>query len=115
MAIQAGGQVVARLPNQTELSVLGQLQLANFTNPEGLLKLGENLYQETGASGTAVLGNPGDTGLGTLHGGNLEASNVEPVQELIDLITTQRSFELNSQAVQAGDQVLQLISNLRRF
>lgn len=117
IAISRDGQVMARLPNQAELSVLGQMQLASFINPEGLLKLGENLYQETGASGAATVGNPGDTGagLGFLQGGALEASNVEPVQELIDLITTQRSFELNSQAVQAGDQILQLISNLRRF
>ena len=65
-------------------------------------------------SGTQVP-NPGVDGLGKLRQNMLEASNVEPVQELIDLITTQRSFELNSQAVQAGDQILQIISNLRRF
>jgi flagellar basal-body rod protein FlgG len=115
VAIQFDGRVMVRVPGQTSLTEAGQLQIANFVNPEGLLKLGENLFQQTDASGNVVSGNPGDTGLGVLRNGALEASNVEPVQELIDLITTQRSFELNSQAVQAGDEVLQLISNLRRF
>lgn len=114
VGIQQDGNVLVRLPGQDQSQSVGQLQLSNFINPEGLLKLGENLYQETDASGTATQGNPGDTGLGVLQQGSLEASNVEPVQELIDLITTQRSFELNSQTVQAGDQMLQLISNLRR-
>jgi flagellar basal-body rod protein FlgG len=90
------------------------LQIATFINPEGLIKHGENLFQETEASGANQLGNPGDTGRGLLKQNALEASNVEPVQELIDLITTQRAFELNSQAVQAGDQVMSLIANLRR-
>jgi flagellar basal-body rod protein FlgG len=93
---------------------LSTLQIATFPNPEGLLKLGDNLYAETQSSGTATVSNPAINGVGQVRGGYLEASNVEPVQELIDLITTQRSFELNSQAIQAGDQILQLISNLRR-
>jgi flagellar basal-body rod protein FlgG len=114
VSIQFDGRVMVRQPGTTSLSEVGQLQIASFVNPEGLLKLGENLFQETDASGTAVVGNPGENGLGALRSGALEASNVEPVQELINLITTQRSFELNSQAVQAGDEVLQLISNLRR-
>lgn len=115
VSIQRDGVITVRQPGQTTATQVGQLQLASFVNPEGLLKLGENLYQETDASGAVTLANPGDTGLGVLAQGALEASNVEPVNELIDLITTQRSFELNSQAVQAGDQVLQLVSNLRRF
>jgi flagellar basal-body rod protein FlgG len=115
VSIQFDGRVMVRVPGQTALSEVGQLQIATFINPEGLLKVGENLFHVTDASGSAVTGNPGSAGLGVLRSGALEASNVEPVQELIDLITTQRSFELNSQAVQAGDQVLQLISNLRRF
>jgi flagellar basal-body rod protein FlgG len=85
-----------------------------FVNPEGLLKLGENLYAATDASGQEQQVNPGQQGAGILRQGFLEASNVEPVHQLIDLITTQRSFELNSRAIQAGDQILQLISNLGR-
>ncbi len=115
VVINSNGEVMVRQPGVTELSVQGQLQLAQFINPDGLLKVGQNMYQQTDASGTETPSNPGQNGLGTLRQGNLEASNVEPVQELIDLITTQRAFELNSQAVQAGDQVMQNISNLRRF
>jgi flagellar basal-body rod protein FlgG len=79
------------------------------------LKQGENLFLDTQSSGQANQVNPGQQGAGNVRQGVVELSNVEPVKELIDLITTQRSFELNSQAVQAGDQVLQLIANLRRF
>lgn len=112
--ISASGQVMVRQPNVVELQAVGQLQMANFINPDGLLKVGENMYQQTDASNQATLANPGTDGLGIIRQRNLEASNVEPVQELIDLITTQRGFELNSQAVQAGDQLLQQINNLRR-
>lgn len=114
ISITADGRILVQQPNQQNLQQLSQLQLATFANPEGLLKLGENLYAQTDSSGQAILNTPGQQGLGSLRQGFLEASNVEPVQELIDLITTQRSFELNSQAIQAGDQILQLISNLRR-
>lgn len=98
-----------------QLSQVGQLQLAQFINYEGLLKLGENLYAQSNASGPPIIGNPGQNGLGVLRQNYLEASNVEPVNELIDLITTQRAFELNSQVIQASDQTLQLVANLRRF
>ena len=109
------GNVQVQQYNNTTFYQVGQLQLANFVNPEGLLKLGENLLQYTDASGPPLLANPGQNGLGTLAAKQLEASNVEPVNELVDLITTQRSFELNSQVLQAGDQILQLIANLRRY
>lgn len=114
ISISPNGQVLVRTPGVTELQQVGQIQMVSFVNPDGLLKLGENLYQQTDASNAAVPGDPGTNGLGMLRQNTLEASNVEPVQELIDLITTQRGFELNSQAVQAGDQLMQLISNLRR-
>ena len=112
--ITANGQVLARQQGQIEFTQVGQIQLAQFINPDGLAKVGENLYEQTDASSTPIPSDPGVDGLGTLRQRALEASNVEPVQELIDLITTQRGFELNSQAVQAGDQLLQLIANLRR-
>ena len=115
IVISPNGQVQYRQPGQQALANAGQIQLANFVNPEGLLKLGENLYSVTDASGQPTLGNPDQNGFGALQQGALEASNVQPVSELIDLITTQRSFELNSQAVQAGDQMMQQIANLRRF
>ncbi len=115
VVISADGNVSYNQVGNPQYQQAGQLQLANFINPEGLLKQGEGIYTETQASGAANLVNPGQQGAGTLQQNALEQSNVEPVRELIDLITTQRSFELNSQAVQAGDQVLQLVANLRRF
>jgi len=114
ISISPAGVVSVRQPGSQTLNEVGRLQISVFQNPEGLLKLGENLYAETDASTSAVTGNPGQDGAGVFRQGYLEASNVEPVEELIDLITTQRSFELNSQTVQAGDQILQLITNLRR-
>ncbi len=93
---------MVRQPGETNLTQVGQIQLAQFINPDGLLKLGENLYQQTDASSAALPSTPGQDGLGVIRQGQLESSNVEPVKELIDLITTQRGFELNSQAIQAG-------------
>ncbi len=115
IVINANGEVMVRQPGSQELASQGQLQLAQFINPDGLLKIGQNMYLQTDASGPEQTSTPGANGAGMLRQGNLEASNVEPVQELIDLITTQRAFELNSQAVQAGDQIMQNISNLKRF
>ncbi len=112
--ISSNGQVMVRTPGQVELQSVGEIQLASFVNPDGLLKMGENMFQQSDASGPAQLNAPGSNGLGVLRSNALEASNVEPVKELIDLITTQRGFELNSQAIQAGDQILQQIANLRR-
>ncbi len=115
IVVGANGQVSIQTYGNTTLQQVGQIQLAWFQNPEGLLKIGENLYQQTQASGPQLINNPGLNGMGTIQQGTLEQSNVEPVTELIDLITTQRNFELNSQMVQAGDQILQLIANLRRY
>lgn len=115
IVISAEGNVSIQQYGQTQFSQVGQLQMAKFLNPEGLLGMGENLYQETLSSGAAIFGQPGTNGLGSLQQNSLEQSNVEPVNELVDLITTQRAFELNSQSVQAGDQMLQLVNNLRRF
>jgi flagellar basal-body rod protein FlgG len=114
ISISPDGNVSVRQPGTQQLTSVGQLELASFVNPEGLLRLGENLFAETDASGAATTGPPGESGMGVLRQGRLEASNVEPVNELIDLITTQRAFELNSQAVQVGDEMMQLVSNLRR-
>jgi flagellar basal-body rod protein FlgG len=115
ISISPDGIIEIQQAGTSQLTQLGQFQLALFPNNDGMQKMGENLYRETTASGSPIIGNPGSVGIGSVRQNSLEASNVEPVQELIDLITTQRAFELNSQAVQAGDQVLQLVSNLRRF
>lgn len=115
VGISAEGLVTIRQPNNAAFTQLGQIQLVQFVNPQGLMQVGENLYAETAASGTPLPNNPGQNGLGTLRQGFLESSNVEPVTELVDLITTQRNFELNSQVVQAADQQLQVVTNMRRF
>jgi flagellar basal-body rod protein FlgG len=115
VVVSADGQVQIRTQDSATLQNVGQLQLAKFINPDGLLKLGDNLFKETDASSTPQVGTPGQQGFGQVRQGFLEASNVEPVNELIDLITTQRAFELNSQVVQAGDQIMQTVANLRRF
>ncbi len=114
LVVTSDGQVQYRTSNSPNLQNAGQMTLATFINPDGLLKLGDNLFKQTDASNTATEGNPGTPGIGVISQGFLEASNVEPVQELIDLITTQRAFELNSQVVQAGDQIMQVAANLRR-
>ncbi len=114
IVITPDGIVQYQTTDSTQLQGGDQLQLATFVNPDGLLKMGDSLFRETEASGVAQTGNPTDPGFGALRQGFLEASNVEPVSELIDLITTQRAFELNSQVVQAGDQIMQIVANLRR-
>ena len=114
VSVSTDGNVYFYTQGATTAQSAGQLQLATFVNPEGLVKKGENLYVQSDASGDPQTQNPGQNGTGMLRSTFLEASNVNPVTELIDLITTQRSFELNAQMIQAGDQILQLISNLRR-
>lgn len=112
--IAADGTVNVFLPDQVDPQTVGQLTLANFINPNGLKPLGGTLFAETTASGPAIESNPGENNAGNILQGFLESSNVDPVLELVNLIKTQRSFEMNSQTIQAADQTLQVISNLRR-
>ncbi len=115
VSVSPDGIVTIQQPNQLPQQV-GTITLAKFVNPTGLLQIGENLYRESQASGTPLLANPGGIeGIGSLRQRFLESSNVDPATELVDLIKTQRNFELNGQVVQAADQTLQLITNLRRF
>lgn len=114
IAITSDGRVNVTTPGGAAPEEVGQIQLARFINPEGLLARGQNVFVETDASGPAMEGNPTEDGLGSLLQGSLEASNVEPVRELVDLIQTQRSFELNSKSIKASDEMLQVIAQLRR-
>lgn len=114
VTVSTDGNVQISTTDTPDLTQVGQITLTNFIDPDGLLKMGDNLYRETAASGSPIEDNPGQNGFGVIQQGALEASNVEPVQELIDLITTQRAFELNSQVVQAGDQIMQVATQLRR-
>jgi flagellar basal-body rod protein FlgG len=111
ITISASGAITYTTSSGTTSS---QIQLANFNNPGGLQAMGQNLYTETTASGTAQLGDPTQDGLGELQQGYLELSNVSVVQEMVNLIMAQRAYEVNSKAVQAADQMMQDSNNLER-
>jgi flagellar basal-body rod protein FlgG len=111
ITISASGAITYTTASGTTSS---QIQLANFNNPGGLQAMGQNLYTETDASGTAQLGDPTQNGLGELQQGYLELSNVSVVQEMVNLILAQRAYEVNSKAVQAADQMMQDSNNLER-
>lgn len=92
-----------------------KVQLVRFANPAGLQNVGRNLYLETPASGTPEMGNPGENGFGELQQGYLEMSNVKVVEEMVNMIVAQRAYEVNSKAVQAADEMMQISNNLRRM
>jgi flagellar basal-body rod protein FlgG len=92
----------------------GRIELARFVNPAGLKSLGRNVYGLTDSSGAAVTGNPGDVGFGTLTQNAVEMSNVNVVDEMVQMIVGQRAYEINTKAVQTADQILSLVSNLKR-
>ena len=97
-----------------EQQEVGQIELVKFANPQGLRLEGGNLLTETEASGSPIDGNPSDAGFGSLAQGHLESSNVDTVRELVEMIRTQRAFELNSQTIQAADENMQVVTRLRR-
>jgi flagellar basal-body rod protein FlgG len=113
VSIAADGTVTAKLPADAQPVELGQIQIATFANPGGLAAQGGTLFKETSASGTAVLGNPGDGGAGSLRQGMLEVSNVNVVEEMIDLISGQRAYEINSRVIKAADEMLGQTAQLR--
>ncbi|MBX3323783.1 MAG: flagellar basal-body rod protein FlgG [Phycisphaeraceae bacterium] len=112
--VSTDGQVWYIVAGETEPQVAGQIELASFINPAGLRQVGENLWVESAASGNPVVGVPGENSTGRVRQGMLEASNVDPARELIELIRTQRAYEMNSQSIRAADQALQTIAQLRR-
>ncbi len=111
--LSTSGLVNATVANNAEFQQLGQVQLVNFVNPAGLRAIGKNLFVPSNASGTPIQGLPGENGLGTVSQGALEASNVNIVDEMVSMITAQRAYETNSKAMQAVDQMLQSVNNLR--
>ncbi len=106
ITIGVDGTVSAKLPGQAEATELGKIELARFVNPSGLQALGGNLYAETGASGTPQVGPAAADGRGSIRQGSLEGSNVNVVQELVDMIETQRAYEVNSKMISATDEML---------
>ncbi|MDX9910432.1 MAG: flagellar basal-body rod protein FlgG [Phycisphaerales bacterium] len=112
--ITSSGKVIAYQPGQSQGTDVGQIELAVFVNPAGLRQVGENLFAESDASGEPIVGQPTDDNFGRVRQGYLEGSNVDPTRELVELIRTQRAFEMNSQTIRAADQALQTVAQLRR-
>jgi len=112
MTVGRDGTVTVTTPGTVAPTQIGSIQVSNFVNPAGLESLGENLYAETGASGTAQTSTPGTNGTGVLMQGFVETSNVNVVEEMVNMIQTQRAYEINSKAITTSDQMLQKISQL---
>lgn len=113
ISVNAEGEVYAYFNDQVQPQLLGQFSLANFTNIKGLEAMGSNLFLETPASGPALVGTPGTDGLGTLRQGYLEASSVDSVREITQLIEAQRGYELNAKVITAADQMLGATTQIR--
>jgi flagellar basal-body rod protein FlgG len=114
ITIGSDGTISVTLAGQATAQQVGALQIAQFVNPAGLLSVGRNLFTQTAASGTPVVGTPGVQGLGTLSQGFLELANVKVVDEMVAMITSQRAYEANSKAIQTADDMLSISNNLRR-
>jgi flagellar basal-body rod protein FlgG len=112
LAVGRDGTVTVKMPGATGVTQIGTLQLATFINPAGLEAKGENLYVETGASGTPNANTPGTNGAGMLVQNYVETSNVNVVEELVNMIQTQRAYEINSKAITTSDQMLQRLAQL---
>ncbi|MGD9188135.1 MAG: flagellar basal-body rod protein FlgG [Desulfobacteraceae bacterium] len=114
VSIGSDGTISVLQAGQAAPSEIGSIELARFVNPAGLQSIGRNLFIPTGASGDATTGTPGEDGFGTLAQGFLEMSNVSVVDEMVNMITAQRAYEINSKAIQAADDMLQTANNLKR-
>jgi flagellar basal-body rod protein FlgG len=111
ISIGADGIVSVQLPGQSAATQVGSVQLVDFINPAGLQPRGENMLVESAASGTPQTGTPGVNGLGAIQQGALESSNVNIVEELVNMIETQRAYEINSKAISTTDQMLEFVTN----
>ncbi len=111
VTIGSDGVVSALTPGSAAPTQLGSIQLADFINPTGLQAIGQNLFLETASSGSPTTGTPGLNGIGSVVQGSLETSNVNVVEELVNMIETQRAYEMNSKAIQTSDRMLQFVTN----
>lgn len=114
VTIGEDGTVTATVQGQSEPQPCGNIELVKFMNPAGLTSQGRNLYSSTKASGDPITGTPGEDGLGKLSSGYIEMSNVKVVEEMVNLITAQRAYEVNSKSIQTADEMLNIANNLRR-
>lgn len=112
LSIAKDGRVTGDINNQTQ--TFGRITLANFVNPNGLMNIGNNLYQTSVASGQAIVNNPGTASTGTLLQSYLETSNVKIVNEMVDMIAAQRAYEINTKTINTADNMLQAANNLKR-
>ncbi len=112
--VSQDGVVSVRLQGEPDMSEIGQLELARFANPGGLIPLGGNLFEQSEASGEPTIGTPGQEGIGLIRQGFLETSNVDVVKEMVELITAQRAYEINSKMVSTSEDMLQIANNLKR-
>ena len=111
LALAAAGQVSVQSASGTQSY---RLTMTRFANPSGLRSMGGNIYEETAASGSPETGAPGEQGYGTIMQGYVESSNVNIVEEMVNLITAQRAYEINSKSIQTSDEMLQNIAQMKR-
>jgi flagellar basal-body rod protein FlgG len=114
ITIAPDGTVQVKVTGESTMTDVGQVTLASFVNPQGLTSVGGNLYKTSPASGEATVGNPNSEGRGALVQGMLEMSNVAVIDEMVDLITAQRAYDVNSKSIQTSDEMLGLANNLKR-
>ncbi len=113
ISITADGTVSVLQPGSETLSEIGSIELAQFINPGGLKSIGRNLYLQSGASGESTTANAGSDGLGTINQGFLELSNVNVVEEMVNMIASQRAYEMNAKVVKTSDEMLQMANNIK--
>jgi flagellar basal-body rod protein FlgG len=114
ISIGEDGTISVSITGENEPQEVGQIELANFINPSGLKSIGRNFFMPTGASGEAVTGVPGESNFGSVEQGTLEMSNVSVVEDMVNMITAQRAYEINSKAIQTSDDMLQILNSLKR-
>ncbi len=114
LSVGIDGTVSVVQAGATEATEIGTIELARFINPAGMHTIGRNLYVPTAASGDVLTGTAGEDGFGTIAQGYLEMSNVSVVDEMVNMITAQRAYEINSKTIQAADDMLQMANNIKR-
>ena len=114
ISLSPTGLVTAKVGDEIELQELGQIQLARFVNPTGLRAYGDRVFLETPASGQPILGNPGEDGMPTVVQNVIEMSNVQVVEEMVEMIVAQRAYEANSKGIQTADELLRIANGLKR-
>lgn len=114
LRISQAGEITARLGNDSERTQIGAIELTTFASSDALQTVGENMFAATEGSGAPSFGKPGDPGIGKLQQGYLEMANVDLIDEMTNLVMAQRAYQLNARVLQAADQILETINNLRR-